>query len=80
MKWFLGFLCENGVMSFARVVGFILVVYYMVLGSAISIATREFVDMPFGLLSLVLLAYGINKLTEFANFRKNGNGTTPLVK
>jgi len=60
----LGFLKESGEYSFARVVGFSLVVYWMVFAGRISLVTNTLPDLQFGILSLILLAYGINKTAE----------------
>jgi len=73
----LGFLMEGNEYSFARVVGFMLVVYWMVFSGKISLATNTFPDMPFGIISLVLLAYGINKTTEAVI--ANGNSKINLT-
>jgi hypothetical protein len=72
----LGFLKENGEYSFARVVGFMLVIFWMVFAGKIALATNVISDMPFGIITLVLLAYGINKTAEV--MVANGNSKTSL--
>ena len=53
-----------------------LVVYWMVFTGKITLATNTMPDMPFGIITLVLLAYGINKTTEV--LVANGNSKTAL--
>jgi Ca2+/Na+ antiporter len=70
-KDLLGFLEENGEFSFARVAGITALVFYMVLANYIirtaPIDKRAFVDIPPMLMSLILAAYGINKLPDIIN-------------
>ena len=72
----LGFLKENGEYSFARVIGFMLVCFWMVFAGKIALSTNAIQDMPFGIITLVLLAYGINKTAEV--MVANGNSKTSL--
>lgn len=58
------FLMEGEVYSFARVMGFMLAVWWMIFASKIIIATKTMQDMPFGIITIILLAYGIGKTGE----------------
>lgn len=60
----MGCLKEAGEYSFARVVGMFLVIFWAVFAGKIALATNVIGDMPFGIITLVLLAYGINKTAE----------------
>lgn len=60
----LGFLMESEVYSFSRVMGFMLVIYWMIFAGRVTLATNVMQDLPFGIITIVLLAYGIGKTGE----------------
>ena len=64
MTFRLSFLMEENDYSFARVMGFSIMLFYMYNATIIMKATKVFIDMPWGLISLVILGYGINRFTE----------------
>jgi len=75
MKKILNFFNEpEGKVSFARLTGFLLVIYYICLGVYVAIKKKEILDIPFNLTILVLSLYGINKIERIFNNKRSRNG------
>ena len=52
---------HNKKLSYARVFGTIVLIWYMILATYITIETKNFPDIPSGLAMLLVGLYGINK-------------------
>lgn len=59
-----GFLMENDKYSYARMVGFTVVVFYMIFAGRISWVTKTLPDIPPSLMLLAVMGYGIGKAGE----------------
>ena len=53
---------RDGKLSFGRVVGTVLVAFYLVWATYLTWETKQLVDIPAGLSLLISGLYGINKL------------------
>lgn len=58
------FLDSDGKLSFGRVTGTILSIYYIVLGITAFIETKQIIDIPPNLAMLIAALYGANKLSQ----------------
>ena len=57
---------KEGKLSFGRVVGTILVLFYLVWATYLTWETKKIVDIPSNLALLIVALYGANKLREAA--------------
>ncbi len=62
----------NGKLSYGRVVGFLVLIWYMVIATYIVIEKKEFPDIPAGLSLLLMGLYGINKGAAYFEKRNGG--------
>lgn len=64
---------KNGKISFTRISGFIIILFYLFWGSYLVLVNKAIADIPVGLLTLLLGLYGINRFSYmFGNFKKEG--------
>lgn len=61
---FLGFLKENGEYSYARVCGFVTLIYFLYASSIMLHRTGMLPDIPLGWMSILFIPYGINRGAE----------------
>jgi hypothetical protein len=73
----IGFLMEGDEYSYARVTGFITLLYYMWGASVQIVKTGVIPDMPWGLMSVIFIPYGIGKIGEVMS--ANGQGKISFV-
>ena len=55
---------KHGKLSFGRVVGTVLIVFYLVWATYLTWETKKLVDIPSNLAMLIGALYGVNKLRE----------------
>jgi len=73
MKRFLTFLSEpEGKISFARLTGFLLVLFYVVAGVYVVIKEHKIPELPLNLMLLISLLYGLNKVEKIFKVEKKG--------
>ena len=59
------FLKESyGKLSFTRIIGTILVLFYVSIAIYLAITEKRFVDIPTNLMILILALYGINRISQ----------------
>lgn len=73
----LGFLMEGNEYSFARVTGFLVILFYMYNATMIMIKTGQFLDIPWGIATLAMMPYLGNKGAEV--LMTNGANKTSLT-
>jgi len=55
---------QNGKLSFGRVMGTVLVLFYLLWSTYLTWETKKLVDIPSNLAFLIGTLYGVNKLKE----------------
>lgn len=55
----------NGKISYSRVMGSLLIFFYMVIAGTHYFKTGEFLDIPQYLMYTIAALYGVNKVTSF---------------
>jgi len=63
---------NNGKISFTRVIGTVLVLFYLVSATYILIKEHKISDIPTNLMILIAALYGLNKLSTMLN-KNNAN-------
>ena len=62
----------QGKWSYGRVIGTLVLAWYMVMATYLAIETKQFPDIPAGLAMLLIGLYGINKAGAY--FEKKNSG------